>query len=175
MSKVWKSFVFVTVAMVVMSAGIALTACKTNNDESSNLVVLSGGKISTDLANYTADLSGAQQIGITTWDNIKELTSISGTKTSYALSVNDHEKSNDRARNRKDDELVMVKLDSDGEMLEIEYEAEEESIIKGGKITAGDIDLEIYKMHIFGEFTAVSYISTFWRTLPDEAYNTEKP
>jgi len=182
MSRFWKSVVLAAVVISLMFAGITLTACKSkitdrndgndgNDDVNGEYIVLGGGKISANLSNFTADLSGAQQVGITTWDKVKD--DVDDTVPVASSRTNsEHSK---KKRNRKDHDLVMVKVCENGELSEIGFEEEPDKIIFGGKVNADDFDLEIYKMHVFGDFTAVSYISTFWRSLPDDAYNVAWP
>jgi hypothetical protein len=141
--------VSITVALSVM----ILSACSNGGKDDPDTDPLFQAIISSDLSGFIVDLSFARQIGITTRGNLQS----EGDTVSVARTSNS-QGNEDEGNVRRNDELVLVAVDDQDNMTEIEMQCFEGSII-----TAGDVDLEIYKMKVFGEFTAIAYISTFWR------------
>ena len=126
--------------------------------------------ISKNIANFTMNLDGAKQLGITTYANLTDtpIQKLSAQKGNVVKVSDDQEEDEDntQTKERKDDEIVLVKIDEDGNVDEVELF--EEEIDDEAAKTVDEYELEVYKMQVFGEFTAVAYISSYWReTQPD--------
>ena len=162
---------FVTVMVVFAFCLPMLVACGSQSNSGrgqGETQTGNTGVIDFDITNLKVNLAGAEQLGIATWGDIKQ--EDTGTVVGASLStksLSDEGNEGRKKRSRKDSDLVFVQVDDEGEITEVEFIDEEEPEANG-IITAGDVDLEILKMQVFGEFTAISYISTYWRdTLPD--------
>ena len=120
--------------------------------------------ISINLNNFTMDLTNARQIGITTYANLNSVKNQNSIVQMNRVIKTSNQNNNDSTRN--DDDIVLIKVDENGNIDEIEF-FDEETGNQTSK-TIDDYQLEIYKMSVFGEFTAISYISSYWReTQPD--------
>ncbi len=159
MKKISKVFILLITVLFIFS----LSACLGKNDDATPI-------ISTTLSNFTMNLNGAKKLALTTYaELVNETSQKRNAFASDTLNVSNEQDENENAlstKKKNDESIVFVKVD-ESENIEEVVLSEDETDDDPAK-TIDEYELEIYKMSVFGDFTAVSYISSYWReTQPD--------